>query len=460
LPTSIGGYWTKINLRSGLYAASYTGLGGRDTGLSQIYSPVQSGHLYGGPKVAASANLYGRLHCETLSPGQVGLLVELGRYSNDDAFSLGTVLPGLFDRLWPKAAHHLRLALMDAASMSADALRDDERHRLIDAIEALLPANGGFDSVGMIDALKNLGALDEDQTQHVTSAKAQIEAVLADRENPLAWDAAAGLWNAQFDHPYDSAYYEAWSDLANGDRKTLLLMAAQGIERNSLFASVLIAEIGSLADPVAGPILARWTALPPKKGVMVGDAIGGFALAYAALARLRCPLSDRSAEAASPADQALLACGEIVYWLNRNDLLEAERKRNCTGPLAVLTRHEAGVAAAVVGEFFRSDFVRFENAARPPGSEPLVMSFGRDFPNEVAAIYRAALKQPRRQTGYFEFFRVEDVIETALANLGRFGNANDIPLLRAWSVHPDHGYSAVRAIKMIEGRQQAKHALP
>jgi hypothetical protein len=329
---------------------------------------------------------------------------------------------------------------------------------LIDAIEALLPTNGGFDLVGMIDALKYLGALDDDEAQHVARAKAEIEAVLADRNSSLMWDAAAGLWNAQFDHPYDSAYCEAWNDLAHGDRKTLLLMAAQSVERNSMFTPSLIAEVASHADPVAGSILARWTSLPPKKEVMAGDAIRCFEMAYAALARLRCPLPDRSAEAVAPADHALLACGEIFYWLNRDDLSQVERKRNCSGSLAILSRHESGVVAAVVGEFLRSDFMFSESAKRLPGSEPVVTSFGQYFPNEIATIYRAALEQPTRQTGYFEFFRVEDVIEKALANLGRFGGPSDIPLLRTWSVHPDHGHSAIRAIKMIEeAPHHAKH---
>ena len=441
----------KVALRSDLYAVCYAGVGDPEMGLNQICGPIHNGQLYHGPKVAANANLHGRLRCESLSPGQVGLLVELDKYSEHDAPSLGTVLPRVLNRLWPKAAHHLRLGLMHAAGMSARALSDNERRALIDAIEALLPANGGFDSTGMIDALKFLGALDDDQAEHVASVKAEIDAVLADRNNPLMWDVAAGLWNAQFDHPYDGAYCEAWNDLAGGDRKTLLLMAAQSVERNSMFTPSLIAEVASHADPVSGPILARWTALPPKKNVMGDDGIRSFEMAHAALARLRCPLPDRSAETVSPADQALLACGEIYYWLNRDDLSQAERRRNCTGPLAILSRHESGAVAAVVGEFFRSDLMFSESAKRLPGSEPVITSFGRDFPDEVAAIYRAALENPMKQTGYFEFFRVQDVIEKALANLGRFGNVSDIPLLRLWSVHPDHGHSAVRAIKMIEG---------
>jgi hypothetical protein len=91
-----------------------------------------------------------------------------------------------------------------------------------------------------------------------------------------------------------------------------------------------------------------------------------------------------------------------------------------------------------------------ESARQLPGSEPGVISLGQFFPDEVAEIYRAALEKPALQSGYFEFFRIEDVIEKALVNVGRFGSASDIPLLRAWSIYPDLGRFAIQAIREIE----------
>jgi hypothetical protein len=183
---------------------------------------------------------------------------------------------------------------------------------------------------------------------------------------------------------------------------------------------------------------------------MMQDAVRTFEMAHAALARLHFPLPDRSAEAASPADQAFLACGAIIYWLNRDDLSKDERRLKCAGPLATLSRHEHGVAAAVIGEFSGAHHLFRESAQGLPGSEPVVTSLAQDFPFEVAAIYRAALERPTHQSGYFEFFRIDDVVQKALANLGNVGDATDIPLLRTWSIHPSYGHVAVRAIKRIE----------
>lgn len=449
----------RLGLRSGLYATSYTEFAGHEIGLAQICGPICSGLLYDGPKVAASAQLFERLRSKTLSPGQVGLLVELDKYSTQDVPSIGILLPAILKRLWPKAAHHLRLALMHAAGMSSHALNDDERHDLISTIEGLMPTNNGFDSAGMIDALKFLGALDDEQAEHIRSVKTQIDEALADRNNPLMFEAAAGLWNAQFDHPYDGAYCEAWGNLPDDDRKTLLAMAAQSADHNSMFTPTLIAEVASYGDPAASSSISRWTALPPKREVFMQDAIRTFEMAHAALARLHCRLPDRSTESLLPAEEAFLACGAIIYWLNRDDIPVAERKLKCAEPLSVLSRHELGVAAGVIARFSGSDLLFAESAQRLPGSAPLVTSIAREFPEEITAAFRAALEQPTRQTGYFEFFRIDDVIEEALEILGSFGNNDDLPQLRRWSVHPRHGHKAVRAIKAIEKAFEKKRKI-
>ncbi|MCK1489191.1 hypothetical protein IVB14_01805 [Bradyrhizobium sp. 180] len=67
---------------------------------------------------------------------------------------------------------------------------------------------------------------------------------------------------------------------------------------------------------------------------------------------------------------------------SRDDVPVSERKSDCAASLAVLSRHEAGVAAAVGGEYFRAGHMFGESARRLPGPD-----------------------DPIR---YFEFFRTED----------------------------------------------------
>ncbi len=147
---------------------------------------------------------------------------------------------------------------------------------------------------------------------------------------------------------------------------------------------------------------------------------------------------------------AALKSPQHLEWLNRDDISEAERTQSCTRSLAILAGYQSGAVAGVVAQFFRSSYMFSESAKGLPGSSPAIMSFDQHFPNEMAAIYRSALRQPAIQSGYLEFFRVEHLIESALGCSGRFGDPSDVPLLRVWSLHPDFASSAVRAIKMIE----------
>jgi Nuclease-related domain len=441
------------SLRSGLYAACLAGFGRNETGLSKICGPICRGHLYDGPKLAAACDVPGRLQSEGLTASEIGLLVELYKYADHNGPSIGPMLARILDCHWADAPHHLQLNLMHAAAMSRHGLTEDGRNTLIETIERLLPADGGVDLTGMIDALKYLGALDDDQDAHVATAKEEIRAALADCENPLMWEHAAGLWNSQFDHPYDGAYCEAWNDLPGKDRKALLLMAARSSERCSMFTPSLIGELASFADPAIGPAIARWTHLPSQKHVFAGEGIRAFEIAHAALARLRRPLPVCAEGELAPAAEALLACGELLYWLNRDDLALADRRARCARALRVLLNHEAGVSAAAVGEFSRPDMLFSESARRLPGMEPIVTSLGQHFPHEIAAIYRNALKTPTKQSGYFDFFRIDDVVEKGIAALGQFGETSDIPLLRALSHHPSFSRPAVQAIKELEEQQ-------
>jgi hypothetical protein len=394
----------KKTLRSGLYATCFAGFGTEELGLSRICRSIWSGHLYSGPKLAAVCDIPRRLQSEKLTPSEIGFLVELHKYADYGGPSIGPALSRILDRYWANAPHHLQLALMHAAGLCGRSLTEEERAALIAAVQRLLPSIGGVDLVGVIDALKFLGALDDDQAEHVETAKEEIRVTLADRDNSLLWGRAAGLWNSQFDHPYDGAYCEAWSELPTDDRKAVLLMAAKSTDRHSMFTPSLIGELASFGDPGVGPVIAQWTELPPRREVMAGEAIRSFEMAHAALARLRCPLPSPTEEAPSAAAEALRACGEILYWLNRDELRTSERRANCIRTLQVLLNHEASASAAVLGEFFRSDALFSESAKRLPGSEPVVTAFGQYFPDEVASIYRAALENPNKQSGTLTSF--------------------------------------------------------
>lgn len=328
---------------------------------------------------------------------------------------------------------------------------DADRIAVIDALRDLSWPQHFALSGSLMDALKSLGGLVDDEADHLQSVRSRIRHVLSDQDNPDAQAVACGVWSAQFDHPYEGAYWEAVAELSEEDSKDLLIMAAKGTagDNTSFFTAILILELAAFADPGLGAIIARWTTLPAPDEVFPQEVIRTYAHAYIALGRLACPLSD-SMQTGSAAQDALVAARAVLYWLNRHDLSMPERQAASQNTLSVLLRHESGVAAGVLRELERAFLI--EGLHRLPGTEPVHAVIGDVFREEVAEICRMALQFPEKQSGYFVHSSAEDSIDFAATALGRWGNLADTGLLRTFSSHQEIGAAAISAIRIIEQR--------
>jgi hypothetical protein len=441
-----------VAVRSALFAACYVYEGLKPIGLAQICVPIHSGMLFGGQLVAPEADLKARLASENLTHGQIGLLLQLHRHARRDEPSIADILPGILERTWRFAPYHLRLDLMQCCGFAGWNASEADKKELIRAVEALQPVENVLLSTAVIDALKFLGALDEQESSHLEAVRREIAVALEDEQDADRCVLACGIWNAQYDHPFDGAYCEAWRELSADDRKRLLWMAARGTKDSamSLFVTTLIVALASYDDPAVGPLISRFARLPPTRCSMPQDAIHNFAMAHIVLGRLGCLPPACPSEPVSPAAAAWLACGDILYWLNRADLTLPERKLKCSAPLRVLSDHDAGVAAAVLEDFELSDRMFAESLKQLQGTERAQVSIGAVFSDSAAEIFRAALRNPDKQAGYFDFFRLETLIEACLSALGRYGTADDIDVIRPWSHHPRIGQHAITAIKRLE----------
>jgi hypothetical protein len=344
----------------------------------------------------------------------------------------------------------LRSELIESIHRAAFSATESERSRLITTLEELLPLDDVLASTSAIDALKALGALDSDEENHISVVQANVAEALSDPDAPEMQQLAATLWNCQFDHPYDGAYCRVWNALGAEQRKILLTMAAKAVETDSWLASVLVASLASLNDPSVAPLIARWAALPDIQSVHPGESIQAFVMAYAALARLGVDLP-RPAGDLSSAANALTACGEIIYWLNRIDIALAERRAACAEAFSILSGNADGVAADAIYQLKFSNVLFDEAAKELPGSKPVLGSFVGEFPEAVADIFRNALRRPTEQRGYFAGFRVGDLLSSCLAALGEIGTTADIELLRPYTQVPNLGSVAMDAIRRLEG---------
>lgn len=302
----------------------------------------------------------------------------------------------------------------------------------------------------ILEVLKSLGALEEDERQHVDKVRGAVRWRLSDPENDRHRVLAYSLYSAEFDHPYSQEYWEVIHSPAANERKMLFQMAAHGADDMLLYLDLLLIDLASFGDPAVGRCIARWTALSAKNSFLPHEAIETFMAAHLAPARLGCPLPDRRAEADGDWAEALLACGAILYWINRTDLSASQKRHACDAPVQVLVRHARGAELDVVRHCEQALLECVEDL---PGAEPVVRSIVNSFPSEVAEICRRALEGPTREVGYFQQTVPHDTrknLKLALDVLARHGTCADLPLLRRYAEDPHLGERAVEAVRTLE----------
>jgi hypothetical protein len=160
-----------------------------------------------------------------LSFGQLHVLLSLFRHSALKTPSIAKVLAALLPKYWPKAPYNLCLDLMDAARSAAWKATEEDKAFLIAAIESLPDRQNILLSTAMIDALKSLGALDDDEDRYVETVRANMAESLAHPENEDRQKLAYSIWYGQFDHPYEGAFVRAIDALSETDGKALRMRA-------------------------------------------------------------------------------------------------------------------------------------------------------------------------------------------------------------------------------------------
>lgn len=443
-----------IGLRSGLFACCYCGFGGTSgsPAVSVICKLLDSGIICRKLLPNTVELIHEQLENESLSFGQLYLLLSLNRRGGVDAPSIARFLPGILRHHWRGATYHLRLCLMDAAGSSSWKISDEARCNLTSVIEELPATKNIVISTVMTETLKSLGALQKEEEGHVEDVRSMIRDILANQTDNNYRSLAFYVWSSQFDHIYDEAYDQAWSELSQDEKKKLLFMGGHHMDHENWFTSLLIAQLASFGDPSVVPVILRWTALPLTRCSMPQSAIDSFVMAHLALARLGCVLPQSYADDESNMSQVLRAVGKMIYWLDRIDLPMEQRKIECGKEFEILLRYELSVVAVVLSEVGNANCSFTEKVMVLPG-RCASSSIGACFPENVAKICRQTLQQPKKQKDYFGFDSFEKMIIFSIASLGKWGNSIDLLLLRQWSCDLQFGEQAIKAIKKLEDKK-------
>ena len=359
----------------------------------------------------------------------------------------------IIKRSFSSYPYHLQLELIETASSYGQEEKRD-RALLIEAIEALPMQQHPFVSSTIVEALQSLGALDDSEAEHRDVVSRQLRECLIASDHPEQWEAAYGIYFAQFDHPLAGAYCDAVSALDPAERKQFLLMAAKGVDDSTFFLSPLISELASLSDPNAGAVINRWTALPPPDSCFYQDAVGVFVLAHVALGLLGSSLPAREATG-NPSADALGACGEILYWANRVDLDQKARYAACEHALSVLARHEQGAA---VDAILHCEDPVLRSLSRLSQMPHVAQSLVQCFPAQMAEACRQALLHPCAQVGYFRHFPFhgrDKLLMFSMSVLGEHGTVADLPLLRSYVDNSTLAPRVLATVKNLENRLAA-----
>lgn len=437
----------KIPLRHEVFSAAY--VMHREAAISQLINFIHSGGLsvrHQEDRGVSAALREAWPRAET--PGQFYFLIGLTKllaYDREAAPHVARLLKNI--RVYP---YHLQLDLIDFAQYFRDA---DEPYRteIIEALQASLDKLGVMMNTMIFEALRGLGALEKEEQSHVPVIRAEIQDALStdSSESDLA---AWSLFSRQFDHPFDSSYWDEIQGLDDSRRKVLLAKACRGANAPYLsFLGILIRKLSEFNDLNVASAITRWTALPDKQSFMPQDAVEVFISAHEALGHLGAELPQSRGEPTTAAENAMLACGDLCYWASRTDVEDPQASTYTDAARSILLDHSrcasAGALQLTTSRMLSADGAR--------------ISLLKDYPAVCVAICREALKRRYEQVSYFQhgFHSIaESIASFAIRVLGEAGDFDDLQVLRDLCDHEHHGISSLEAIKKIEERTRFWHA--
>lgn len=430
-----------IPLRHAMFSQAY--VMDRTAAISQLISFIHSGFpLRRGHPSQNFGLAIKKAWSNAKTSGQFYLLIGLTRsteYTKEIVPYVRTLLQNI--RTCP---YHLQLDLLNIVLYLRDA-EEPYRTEMIDALDASLNKLGVVMNSMIFEALQALGALQEAEHNHAEVARHEIvEALNADGEDAdrTAW----GLFSCQFDHPFDSAYWDEIQGLDDVRKKTLLTKACRGATRPYLsFLGILIRQLSEFNDPNTASAIAPWTMLPDKKAFMPQDAIEVFVAAHECLGHLGADLPLTRGDVTTDAERALLACGELLYWSDRADIKDPQTSSHTCRARSILLDHSK-CASAGAFDLITSARIWDRNARR---------SIIDTYPDLAVLVCREALGKRQAQVSYYDFGINSGSIGIALfciQVLGKLGDGNDLLALRGLCDDPDYGSSALDAIKQIEAR--------
>lgn len=384
-------------------------------------------------------------HLIDLTSGELHFVVE-HRHSlyagHESSFceELAEVITARFRR----EPYHVQLVILHAAGFVRRA-SEEALGTLTEALRELEPNNfHPFISTSIIEALKLLGALDDDAEEAREGIKHELRAALDGKDEEDIFEQALSIYIAQFDHPFDGIYCEEINALSDIEKKRLVTRAFQADSvRHSLSLNWLATAVADEDDPSDAPLFVRF-ARYPEINPHWQDEIAVFVLATRFLARHGVELPE------TPTDDDRQRC-----FVRLRDIVRYAEIRSEAALSAAAAAWEALLLkpAPIVISCLH-DVILEGLEQRLPMSES--KSYGSV---EISRLFHGELLKIARQflllgTPALDSHGHKDERATAWAVslVGELGDRSDLGMLRILLNQPDFARSATAAIRQLEMR--------
>ncbi|PZR39732.1 MAG: hypothetical protein DI538_06155 [Azospira oryzae] len=436
----------KIEIRSNLFAAVFCPTMSRGCGFSCAITALRSGFVsFRIRNEYVPGIIKEMLPVIDWSNGSLFVALALGRF-NEGVLPLFPMILENLTTKWKYLPYHLRLELLDAMSTFTET--NTERLQLINAINSLPQSRNIIESSSIFEALQALGGLEADESSHKEVVRNQLKEILTDEESTDKQRAAYGLFSAQFDHPFSSAYLNVIDCLSQADKKKFLVMSIQGTSDN-FFMTINFLMLAKLGDPSIACYLEKARTKPPmEKSSLPQDDLLVYLLAHIIQAQCDFDIDSRVGTYTLPKENAVCAVAEINYRINRKDITLVTKKNQCESLWAYL---QEVVPQFAVGLLYQA-MVSLRSRDLDLNLPVPVVKMQDIFPDRLAEFARKAILHSQIQQAFYDWDKTSDITRHAITLLQSFGNELDIPLLKSAAGDTVFGTHAIAAIRRIQER--------
>ncbi len=341
--------------------------------------------------------------------------------------------------------YHVQLAILHAAGFVRGA-SDLALARLTEAITQL-DANrfGVFISTSIVEALKLLGALDDDAESAREGIRDQVRGALGGDDNEDSFEQALTVYGAQFDHPFDHVFWEEVHALSASDKRRLVTRAfrAESI-RKSLSLRWVAMELSEYDDPKDAHFFASYSRCP-EIHPQWQDEIATFVLGTRFLARHRVALPTAPTDTVGQRCFAHLREIVVSAEIRSSEAIRAASQawdalQLLPAPLVMGSLHD--IACEGLGQNLPASE---SNSYRP-------IDVIRIFPNELLRTVRHFIRNGAPAVSAHGH-KDEQATAWAFQLIGELGHRGDLGALRALANKREFARSATDAIRKIELRK-------